>query len=85
MPNPLSPEQQAALDKFEEDAQAAGQAGVDNANAQIALMQATQTAATDAQAAIDTHTKALQSAQAFIDLMVPPTPATTAAGSSAAP
>lgn len=68
----LTPAQQAALDKFEEDATAATQAVADNATAQTNLLTAQHTAQVDAQATIDTHVQALQSAQAFVDSMLNP-------------
>lgn len=71
---PLTPEQQAALDQFIADSQAAQEAHTEKvkadsnlAGAQIAV---TTTTATD----IADHQAALASAQAFIDLMVPPQP-----------
>ena len=72
----LTPAQQAALDKFEEDAQAANDAATANDEDQAALLTLQAKAAIDAQAAVETHAAALQSAQEFIDLMLhrSPTP-----------
>jgi len=71
MPSPLTPEQQAALDQFETDAQAAQQSAVLDVVAQADLQTAELNAEHSRQTALDAHIAALASAQAFIDLMVP--------------
>jgi len=79
----LTPEQQAKLDQFQADAAAASQAKLDSDQADAALLAATDLAGRDRQIAVDDLHTALQSAQAFIDSMIPPTrpmPVTAPAG-----
>jgi len=68
----LTPAQQEALEQFDADSDAARDAQQANLDAQAALLTAEDLAAFNAQAAIDTQVKALESAQAFIDTMIPP-------------
>src|SRR5258708_38358189 len=75
MPNvSLTPEQQAALDKFVSDSADAALAHKDKLAADSALAAAKNAAEMATAADIADHQKALASASAFIDLMVPPTP-----------
>ena len=81
--SPLTPEQQAALDTFTEDAQTAAKAHTAKMSADADLATATLTQQSTTSTDIADHQKALASAQAFIDLMVPPSlPATPQAAAS---
>lgn len=70
----LSPKQQAALEKFERDGQAARDAITlrDTTLAELDAVQAQADASV--QAALDTHEVALASAQAFVDSILSPDP-----------
>lgn len=68
----LTPEQQAALDKFLEDATAAADAKTGSEEAAAALITAQGKADRSKQEAFETHVQALEDATAFINLMVPP-------------
>jgi len=80
----LTPEQQAALDQFEADAQEAQ----DTARADTAAQSAFQLAQLEAeharQASLNAHVAALASAQAFVALMVPNIEAAAKAAATAA-
>lgn len=80
MPVTLTPDQQAKLDAFEGDAQAATVAEDANASAQVALREADANSVFCAQDAVTKHAQALASAQTFIDAMIKPTPAPDAKG-----
>lgn len=73
-PSPLTPEQQAALDLFETDAQNAESAhnAKIGADREVLVANANQQQTTAAD--LSAHQAALESAKAFFDLMVPPTP-----------
>lgn len=68
----LTPEQQAALDKFLEDAATAANAKTTSEESATALIVAQTKADRSKQEAFDTHVQALEDATAFINLMVPP-------------
>jgi hypothetical protein len=71
----LTPDQQTALDAFESSASDAAQAATDATTANATLLAAQQDNTNKQQAAVSTHVDALAKAQAFVDLMVPPTTA----------
>lgn len=79
----LSPDQQKKLDLFEGDADAAVAAEEANDTAQKALREAEQNSVFCAQDAVDKHSKALESAQDFINVMLQRTPAAAAKGGKA--
>lgn len=83
MPVALTPDQQAKLDAFENDAQAANDAQTANSAAQVALREADANSVFCAQDAVAKHAQALTSAQTFIDAMIKPTPAADAKGGKA--
>jgi hypothetical protein len=68
----LTPEQQAALDLFEVDAAAAAAAHLAKVQADADLATAQLAVTVDTAADVTAHQAALASAQAFIDLMIPP-------------
>lgn len=81
--NQLTPEQQAAFDQFVSDAQEAQQAHKDKQAADTELTSAQLAQQSTTAMDIADHQKALTSAQAFIDLMVPPNPSPPAGATSA--
>lgn len=70
----LSPDQQAKLEKFEMDAQAAVQAQADADKSSADLIALTSQNQRDLQNAVEDHVIALASAQLFIDAMLGKTP-----------
>jgi hypothetical protein len=84
--NPLTPDQQAALERFEADAQAAESAHESKTEADDALLVAKGTAERATETDLADHQKALESAKAFVDLMIPPpTPPTPVVSSRPKP
>jgi hypothetical protein len=79
----LNPQQQAALDLFEQDAEEADTAHQASASAIAAAFEADRLKASTAVTDLDAHAKALESARQFVDLMVPPTPTPTPASPQA--
>lgn len=71
-PAPLNPEQQAALEQFETDAQKAESAHTAKVEADSAVLVANAAQQQTTSADLSAHQTALESAKVFVDLMVPP-------------